>query len=265
MDRFTKLRLSLLSFFQRSDPEYDRFVELHQAKTRPARILCVLMHLIPGVLGYVALFYLREPVMHLTSLSSKNTQWLFVITIGIGWMILLPFVTLYVEKLTPRQALHFLGLAKLDWKGILVVMPLVTVLALIRAAPFVLYVHPVLYQALNSIPALHIPDWHLTHEFYDFPFWQLLEVLVANYLGEEIYFRGYLMKKIGFFRGWTWVISNALFELYHVHQAPNNWPYVLIAFLLPLGLLMQWRKSLYVVIAFHLVVNHVVPLVLAML
>lgn len=260
------LAASLGSFFRRSDPEYDRFVEHHQARSGAAKTGYILLHLAPGLLGYLAIFHLREPLMALTGLSSKNTQWFFVLCIGIGWMIVLPFVLLLrVERLTLRQATRFLGLGTFDWKGLLVVMPVVTLIMLVPAAPFALYVHPVLFKALNAVPALHIPEWHLTREFYQFPFWQLLVILVANYLGEEIYFRGYLMKKIGFCGSWTWVASNALFELYHVHQAPNNWPYVLIAFLLPFGLLMQWRKNLYVVIGFHLVVNHVVPLLLAWL
>jgi len=262
----TELRSFLSSFFQRSDPEQDRFVAQHQARSGAVRTGYLLLHLAPGLLGYLAIHYLREPLMKLTSLSSKDTQWLFVLAIGIGWMIVLPFILLvHIERLSFRQALRFLGLATFDWKGLLVVMPLLTLVMLVPAAPFVLYMHPVLFKALNAIPALHIPEWHLTHEFYRFPFWQLLVVLVANYLGEEIYFRGYLMKKIGFCGKWTWLVSNALFEFYHIHQAPNNWPYVLIAFLLPFGLLMQWRKCLYVVIGFHLVVNHVVPMLLARL
>lgn len=255
----TKLR----AFFIREDPEYEAFVKRHEAKTLGQKIFFILIHLAPGLLGYLAIHYLRLPLMELTGLSSKNVQWLVILALGIGWMIVLPIIMLMkVDKLSFRETLRFLGFNTPDWKGILLIMPVVTIVILPLAAPFVNYIHPVLFNWLNSIPALHIPEWHITHEFYNFPFAQLLVVLIANYLGEEIYFRGYLMKKIGFFGAWTWLASNVLFELYHIHQAPNNWPYVLIAFILPFGILMQWRKSIYPVIAFHIIVNHVVPLIL---
>ena len=255
----TKLR----AFFIREDLEYDAFVERHQAKTLGEKIFFILIHLVPGLLGYLGIHYLRLPLMALTGLSSKNVQWLFILTLGIGWMIILPIILLMrVDKLSFRDTLRFLGFSRPDWAGTLLVMPIITVIAVVLAAPFVIYIYPSLYEWLNAVPALHIPEWHITHEFYNFPLGQLLVVLIANYLGEEIYFRGYLMKKIGFLGVWTWLASNVLFELYHIHQAPNNWPYVLIAFILPFGLLMQWRKSIYPVIAFHVIVNHVVPLVL---
>ena len=251
------------NFFVRDDPEYDAFVDQYQAKTWGEKVFFILIHLVPGLLGYLAIHYLRLPLMDLTGLPSKDVQWLVILVLGIGWMIGLPvFFLMRVDKLSFREALRFLGFGKVDWRGILLVMPVLTILILIPAAPFVKYVHPVLFEKLNAIPALNIPDWHITHEFYKFPLSQLVVVLIANYLGEEIYFRGYLMKKIGFFGAWTWLASNVLFELYHIHQAPNNWPYVLIAFLLPFGMLMQWRKSIYPVIAFHVIVNHVVPLIL---
>jgi membrane protease YdiL (CAAX protease family) len=61
------------------------------------------------------------------------------------------------------------------------------------------------------------------------------------------------MKKIGFLGRWAWVVNSALFALYHVWQAPTTW--ALFALVFFFGLLMQWRKNLYPLIAFHFLVN----------
>ena len=77
--------------------------------------------------------------------------------------------------------------------------------------------------------------------------------LIGNFLCEELYFHGYLMKKIGFLGAWAWVVNSALFALYHVWQAPTTWALFGLVFFF--GLLMQWRKNLYPLIAFHFLVN----------
>ena len=45
---------------------------------------------------------------------------------------------------------------------------------------------------------------------------------VGNFLGEELYFRGYLMKKTAFLGGWNWVFNSVAFSLYHLWQAPQT-------------------------------------------
>ena len=113
------------------------------------------------------------------------------------------------------------------------------------------YVYPWLKELVESIPALRIPDYSIFGgRLYSFPTVQLLPLLVGNFLGEELYFRGYLMKKVGFLGRSTWLISSVLFALYHVWQAPNTWPLIGIAIFF--GLLMQLRKNLYVTIALHI-------------
>jgi len=76
---------------------------------------------------------------------------------------------------------------------------------------------------------------------------------VGNFLCEELYFHGYLMKKIGYLGPWAWVVNSLLFGLYHVWQAPTTWALIGPVFLF--GLLMQWRKNQYPLIAFHFLVN----------
>jgi membrane protease YdiL (CAAX protease family) len=88
---------------------------------------------------------------------------------------------------------------------------------------------------------------------YDFPPIALLFLFIGNFLGEELYFRGYLMKKIAFLGSSAWIVNSALFALYHLWQIPQTWP--LAGLVLTVGLLMQLRKDIYVLIAFHLFMN----------
>jgi membrane protease YdiL (CAAX protease family) len=78
--------------------------------------------------------------------------------------------------------------------------------------------------------------------------------LIGNFLCEELYFHGYLMKKIGFLGAWAWVVNSALFALYHVWQAPTTWRAVRPGFLLWFAVL--WRKNLYPLIAFRFLVKY---------
>jgi membrane protease YdiL (CAAX protease family) len=77
--------------------------------------------------------------------------------------------------------------------------------------------------------------------------------LIGNFLCEELYFQGYLMKKIGFLGAWAWAVNSALLARYHVWQAPTT--LALFGLVFFFGLLMQWRKNLYPLVAFHFLVN----------
>lgn len=79
-------------------------------------------------------------------------------------------------------------------------------------------------------------------------------IFFANFFGEEIYFRGYLLQKISGLKG-DWAINSLLFQLYHVWQAPLNWAFAPVFFLIPYGILVKLRRSLYGAIVFHIFLN----------
>ena len=111
-------------FFKRSDPKYDAYVERYQARSIAGRIFFLLMHLLPGIIAYFLIRNLRTRLMSLTGLSGDTTEYLYVIVITFGWYIVLPFVLLKkADHLSFKQSLEFLGLDKIDWKGVLVVLP----------------------------------------------------------------------------------------------------------------------------------------------
>lgn len=90
-------------------------------------------------------------------------------------------------------------------------------------------------------------------DLYKFPPFALLLLFIGNFLGEELYFRGYLMKKIAFLGNAAWVVNSLLFATYHFWQIPQTWP--LVDLVLTIGLLMQLRKDLYVLVAFHFFID----------
>ncbi len=252
--------MSLSGFFLRDDAEFDRVVERHRAQTPAAILFYLAMHLVPGVLAYIGIFHLREPLMAL-GLSNRWAQFAVLASMALGWHLGVPVLALRLhDRMSWREVAVFLGLHRLDVRGLLTVVPVITVLFTLLTAPYMAWVHPALYAWLNRIPAIAIPEWHIFEiGYYEFPLPVLVVVFIANFLGEELYFRGYLMQKINKLKvgrlDVDWAANSLLFQLYHVWQAPMNWAFAPMFLLIPLGLLVKLRKSLYGAIVFHLFVN----------
>ena len=127
----------------------------------------------------------------------------------------------------------------------------------IVSVPYMQFVWSPLHRVCQAVPLFHIPAWSIfggdSRGLYAFPPFALLLLFIGNFLGEELYFRGYLMKKSSLLGRANWFINPFLFALYHLWQIPMTWPLVGLVF--AFGLLMWMRKDLYVLIAFHLFVN----------
>lgn len=246
----------LQRFVVRPDPAFEQLVSRHTARSRWATAGYLGLHLLPGVLAYLGLFYAREPLMALTGWSSRYVQFAILAGMALGWHIGLPFAMLrWVDGLSLRDSLRFLGLHALDMRGLLTVLPPVLLVSTVLTMPYVTFIHPRLFDWLNAFPALRIEAWHIYRiGYYDFPLPILIVVFIANFLGEEVYFRGYLLRKIGHLRG-DWMLNSLLFQLYHVWQAPLNWAFAPLFVLIPFGLLVKWRRSLYGAILFHIFIN----------
>jgi CAAX protease family protein len=169
-----------------------------------------------------------------------------------------PFVVLrYADKLTLRESCAFLGLNRVDWRGLLTVLPLFMVGFPIISLPYVKYVAPVIEDWTKTIPLFRIPSYSIFQDtpenIYSFPPIALLFLGIGNFLGEELYFRGYLMKKSAFLGETNWTVNSVLFALYHVWQVQQTWP--MIGLVLLFGPLMKFRKGLWVMVGFHFFVN----------
>ena len=250
----------LRRFLMREDVEYDAFVEKYQARTPTSRLFYLFMHLLPGLIAYALI---NIPAVHaaglrITGWSEAIYQGTCLVGVVFVWHAVVPLIVLrWADGLSFRESLAFLSLRKFDAKGFFVVMPLVFVVYTLASLPYMQYVFPPLSEWVARIPGLDPPAYSIFRDpsnvYALLPAWFVALGLVGNFLCEELYFHGYLMKKIGFLGRWAWVVNSALFALYHVWQAPTTW--ALFALVFFFGLLMQWRKNLYPLIAFHFLVN----------
>jgi membrane protease YdiL (CAAX protease family) len=250
----------LRRFFVREDAVYERYEAEYQAKTTLAKVIYLFLYLLPGIVAFA--FINIEPIFHaqmsLTGLSAKYLQYSWVLLITFGWHMLVPFLVLrYGDRLTLRESFAFLGLDRVDRRGLFLVLPVYAVLFALISMPYVKFVWSVLETWLNHVPLFRIPRYSIFQDvpdnIYNFPKFALFFLLVGNFVGEELYFRGYLMKKTAFLGRANWIVNSVLFALYHLWQIPQTWPVVGLA--LGFGLLMTLRKDLYVLIAFHFFVN----------
>lgn len=245
-------------FFNLSDPNYVRYVRRFEAQTKKEIAFYLFIALLPGLIAYIFIYPLRELMMALTGLSAHHVQLYVLILMSTGWHLLVPFLMLrYKDGLSFKESLVFLGFARLDLKGLLLVFPIVTILFTFLSLPYVKYIYPPLFDWLNGFPAFHMGEWHVFYQGYydsEFPLPLLLMGLIGNFIGEEIYFRGYLLRKVGRLKlDWLWIAI--IFQLYHMWQAPINWAYVPLAVIIPVEILVKLRKNIYGAILLHLFVN----------
>lgn len=247
-------------FFVRQDAMYDHYAASYQAKSLPAKVFYLVMYLLPGILVWASIniesVYCAQ--LHLTGLPGRYLQYGWLIFITFVWHMLLPVLILrFSDKLTWKQSLEFLSLSHIDFRGLFVVLPVYCLLFALVALPYMQWLWNPLERWLLTIPVFQMPPYTIFKGgpggLYDFPPIALLFLFIGNFLGEELYFRGYLMKKTAFLGKATWLINSALFAIYHFWQVPQTWP--LAGMVLTIGLLMQLRKNLYVLIAFHFFIN----------
>jgi uncharacterized protein len=253
-------RAWLRRFFVREDEVYEQYESAYQAKTPLAKGVYLFLYLLPGMVVFVCVNI--EPIfraeMAFTGLSARYLQYAWVLAITFGWHMFIPFVVLRtVDKLSLRESIAFLGLNRVDWRGLFLVLPVYFVLFALVSLPYQKFVAPVIENCTQSVPLFRIPSYSIFQDtpenIYSFPPVALLFLGIGNFLGEELYFRGYLMKKTAFLGKMNWIVNSVLFTLYHLWQVQQTWP--LIWLVLAFGLLMTLRKDLYVLAVFHFLVN----------
>ena len=247
-------------FFVREDPIYDHYAAIGQAKSPRAKAFYLLMHLLPGITGWalINVNYIYYAQLRLTALSGRTLQYVWLLVVTFGWHMVVPLLLLrFKDKLTWKQSLQFLGLDRVDLRGLFMVLPVYCALFAVAALPYMQWMWNPLEKWLQTVPAFQMPAYTIfkggPDGLYSFPPIALLFLFIGNFLGEELYFRGYLMKKIAFLGNGTWIVNSILFALYHLWQIPQTWP--LVGLVLAIGLLMRLRKDLYVLVAFHFFIN----------
>jgi membrane protease YdiL (CAAX protease family) len=250
----------LRRFFVREDAAYDQYEADYRAKTVSAKATYLCLYLLPGVVAFLCLNV--EPVfraqMAFTGLSARYLQYVWVLLITFGWHMFVPFLVLrLIDRLPFRESLRFLGLNHIDLRGLILVLPVYFAVFALISLPYIKFVAPVIENWAKAVSVFRIPSYSIFQDtpenIYSFPPVALVVLGIGNFLGEELYFRGYLMKKSAFLGKMNWVVNSILFALYHLWQVQQTWP--LVGLVLAFGLLMALRKDIYVLIAFHFLVN----------
>ncbi|MCY9532146.1 CPBP family intramembrane metalloprotease [Paenibacillus alvei] len=246
----------LKNFFNLQDPDYVDFLRKYEAKGKKQITFYLMLALIPGVLTYILIYFFREPFMELTGLSSHNTQFFILAIMASVWHVFFPFAMLrYADKLSFKESLRYLGFTRLDLKGLIIVFPVIVILFTLISLPYMRFIFPPLHEYLNSLPYFHMGEWHIWQQgYYDFPWYLLMIGVFGNFVGEEIYFRGYLLRKVGSLK-FDWLIIAVLFQIYHMWQAPQNWAFIPLSIFIPEEILVKLRKNIYGAILLHLFVN----------
>jgi uncharacterized protein len=247
------------SFFSVENVTYDMYADRFQAKTPMSRVFYISAYLLPGVLAYILVNI--EPVHRFFSgilgLHGYNYQYCLFVIFTLSLHMALPvFMLRKHEKLKWKEVFEFLSLNRFSFKEILLVAPLAFAMSVVLSLPYMMTLYEPFQTWLNSVPGLQIPSHSIfaSYEaFYGAPAIVMILMLIGNFVGEEIYFRGYLMKKTAFLGRYNWLVNSILFCAYHLWQVPQTWP-LIVPFLF-FGLTMQLRKNLYTMIMFHLLFN----------
>jgi uncharacterized protein len=207
----------LRRFFVREDASYDHYQGAYQARTASAKAAYLLLYLLPGIVAFVCINV--EPLfraqMAFTDLSGRYLQYAWVLLITLGWHMFVPFLALrYVEKLSLSETFAFLALNRLDRRGLFLVLPVYFVLIALISVPSIKFVAPVIENWLKAVPVFRTPSYSIFQDtpenIYSFPPVALVFLGIGNFLGEELYFRGYLMKQTAFLGKMNWVVNSIL-------------------------------------------------------
>jgi membrane protease YdiL (CAAX protease family) len=219
----------LRRFFAREDALYDHYAAVGQAKSARAKAFYLLMHLLPGILGWALINVnsIYQAQLRLTGLPGRSLQYAWLIVFAFGWHLVTPVLLLrFKDKLTWKQTLEFLGLSRVDVRGLFVVLPVYCALFALAALPYMQWIWHPLEKWLQSVPAFQMPDYTIfkggRNGLYSFPPIALLFLFIGNFLGEELYFRGYLMKKIAFLGDSAWIVNSILFAFITFGRFPKR-------------------------------------------
>ncbi len=262
---FIKLRVLKImrqtkgKFISVVNPIYEEYSLKYQAKTPLSKSLYIFAYLLPGIVAYLLVNV--EPVHRFFSSSlgfkGYNFQYFMFVIFTLFWHMVFPiFMLRKYEKLEWKKVLEFLSLDHFSFKEIFLIAPIAFAMSVLFSLPYMMKLYEPFQSWLNSVPGFRIPAYSIfaSYEaFYGAPLLVMIIMLIGNFVGEEIYFRGYLMKKTAFLGRYNWFVNSILFCLYHLWQIPQSWP-LIVPFIF-FGLTMQLRKNLYTMIAFHLLFN----------
>ncbi|WP_276392196.1 CPBP family intramembrane glutamic endopeptidase [Eudoraea chungangensis] len=249
----------LLRLFNKENAVYNHYEKAGKVKSTFKKSCYLVSYLLPGIAAYILinLEFVYNGLTAFFGLNGYDFQYYTFVIFTLGWHIAFPVLMLRKnDGLEWKEIPKFLSLDRFSLKEILVAAPVAFALSVLLSLPYMVMVYIPFQSWLNSITIFQIPTYSIfaSYEaFYGAPVFILIMMMVGNFIGEEIYFRGYLMKKTSFLGKYNWLVGSVLFCIYHLWQIPQTWP-LIVPFLF-FGLTMQLRKNLYTMIAFHIFFN----------
>lgn len=222
----------------------------------------LLLHLLPGAAITIA-FILLGPWLkanHLPPIMAILLPILFVlIPFELGFLyyqgyrrngrLSLEGIVLYRERLPIKEYIIF--------PLLLVVWFLLTFAALVN-----------LEQAIQMTLFDWLPDWFNLSRFTPADYSQsMLRATFLLYLAlngiagpvvEELYFRGYLLPRMEYMKGWAPLVNAVLFSLYHFFSPWQNITRIIA--LIPMTYTVRWKKNIYLSMLAHCLLNTVFTL-----
>jgi uncharacterized protein len=204
------------------NPTYDKYAEKFQAKTLTSKISYILAYLLPGVVAYtlVNIESVHQALSSFFGLEGYDYQYYLFVIFTLGWHMALPiFMLRKHEKLKWVEVWEFLSLDRFSFKEIVLVAPIAFGMSVLFSLPYMMTLYEPFQTYLNDVTGLKIPTHSIfaSYEaFYGAPALMMALMLIGNFVGEEVYFRGYLMKKTSFLGRFNWIINSILFCAYHL-------------------------------------------------
>ena len=217
----------------------------------------ILLHLLPGALITIA-FILLGPWLkhnHLPPLLA------FLIPI---LLILIPLELGLILYLGVRRN------GRLSLEGIVLNREPLSLKDYIILAPALLFWSILVFMSLGGFDLAilkslfgWLPDWFQINQFTPANYGQpvlivtfVLFLVLNGFAGpvvEELYFRGYLLPRIEYLKGWAPLVNVLLFSLYHFFSPWQNITRIL-AFL-PWAYAVRWKKNIYLSMVAHWLLN----------
>src|SRR5262249_26852578 len=154
----------LKRWFVKEDAVYDYCSAKYQAKTPMGKMVYLSLYLLPGILVFIVVNIgpLFRWEMAVTGWSARYVQYAWVLIITFGWHMFVPFVVLrYADKLPLRESCAFLGLNRVDWRGLLTVLPVFMAGFAVISLPYVRYVAPVIGEWTKTIKLFLITSYNI--------------------------------------------------------------------------------------------------------
>ena len=193
------------------------------ARSSSAKLAVVAAHLIPAVAALVLPHHAREPISRALGVGQAAAQVGVIMTSIMVTLVAAALVApRLVDRLPDRDVITLLGLTRVDRGGLLIASLFAAVVWLVPTEQL----YEDAFSGWLQDSWLGLPAWHFqrTAAFGEIPPWVAAVALLANLMGEELWFRGYLYPKLTFLAGWTWPVAGVLFVAYHVFQAPVAYP-----------------------------------------